>query len=342
MKLSVYRSVMMMSAAVLLTGCSTSGVKMGESQTRGQTESQIDNQTADQTESQADNQTAGQARKAIWFIDSDLDWSETKEQEFSKRLYENYIMLDLPLTFVSISESEYIGKVEEFLKTHDDSLPVYLSTHDEGILKKLQEEGAIESYECLEERNVNEDVTYEGSLVAEKAAIEYFGPYIAMVLPDQSEVNYEEIPGWVVSSTYLTDFVSGPDMSRYVESVDERRFTYKGGSGDWEFEYQVDGSITYYRMDGRLSTDSECNQKLIASFKGDMETLNRVKQMEIVYRSTAKGGSMKEEGPFNRPEFVLSGGGRGGAVEDGEETIHVTVTMDGVEESFELQRDPSV
>ena len=67
---------------------------------------------------------------AVWFLDTDIEWTQAKETELPERLRGNYIRLDKPLRFIPVSESGYLAQVREFMKAYDGSLPVYFSAHN--------------------------------------------------------------------------------------------------------------------------------------------------------------------------------------------------------------------
>ena len=328
-KCTFWAAAMILSAA-LFTGCSPAAPDGAEL-----TESTATVNGAAPTES-----TATVTETSVWFLDTGIEWTEAKEAELYKDLLMNYIIPAEPLGFVSFSESGYVEQVKEFQKTSDGVRPIYISAHDEGIMKKLKGEGEIDTYYTLIEETDSDTSTEDGEteFTASADAIEFFGPYFAMILPEKPEIgSYTLLPQTIFTNASLLDLISGPDMTNYITSVDERHYIYKGGSENWDFEYQTDGSITKYDRDGTRSTKSECQNLFTASYKGTLEELNRSKKLEISYKSGSHGGSQTTEGPFFDTVFTHRGGSQGGYVEDGSEKIQVTVTLDGKTDTVELE-----
>lgn len=231
---------------------------------------------------------------AVWFLDTDIEWTQAKETELPKRLRGNYIRLDKPLRFIPVSESGYLAQVREFMKAYDGSLPVYFSAHNEAVMIKLQEEGIIDAYYEIKELDPKQQETGPQTFAVYKDSLEFWGSYLAMVLPASSSnqsSDYGQLPEVIMSSGMLTDFIRKPDMTKYVDSVDRRCFTFTGGNEEWDFEYQVDGSITLYNMDGRLSSESECRYEVTASYKKGLDVLNQTKKLAISYETSVGGGS---------------------------------------------------
>lgn len=323
----------MLSLSVLLSTACSAPVNDRDEDTNTTQE-----QTAE-TAAVTEETMTGSTDSAVWFLDTGIEWTGEKETELQKRLREYYFRLDEPLKFIPAPDSGYLIQVRTFMDTDDGSHPVYFSAHDEDIMVKLKEEGIIDTYYQLKERDPGQQEYEPYSFMADRDNIEFWGRYFAMNIPaspqDESS-SYEQLPEFIIASGTLTDFIRKPDMTKYIDSVDRRYFTFKGGSGEWDFEYQVDGTITFYRMDGRLSTESQCTNVLTASYKKGLDALNRTKELSISYETSIGGGSLSETMPWRDTVFHLYSGSRGGALERSDETVHVTVTMDGRTETFEL------
>ena len=320
---------------VTISGEDRGGKDTGAAEDTGATE---DTEAAEDTASTEENGD-GSMDAAVWFLDTDIEWTQAKETELPERLRGNYIRLDKPLRFIPVSESGYLAQVREFMKAYDGSLPVYFSAHNEAVMMKLQEEGIIDAYYEIKELDPKQQETGPQTFAVYKDSLEFWGSYLAMVLPASSSnqsSDYGQLPEVIMSSGMLTDFIRKPDMTKYVDSVDRRCFTFTGGNEEWDFEYQVDGSITLYNMDGRLSSESECQYEVTASYKKGLDVLNQTKKLAISYETSVGGGSLSDAIPYRDTVFKLRGASRGGAIVQGDEVIRVTVTMDDKTETFDL------
>lgn len=331
----------MLSLSVVLTaGCKASVIDGTEPDVTisGEDRGGMETGAAEDTGATEENGD-GSMDTAVWFLDTDIEWTQAKETELPERLRGNYIRLDKPLRFIPVSESGYLAQVREFMKAYDGSLPVYFSAHNEAVMMKLQEEGIIDAYYEIKELDPKQQETGPQTFAVYKDSLEFWGSYLAMVLPASSSNqsnDYGQLPEVIMSSGMLTDFIRKPDMTKYVDSVDRRCFTFTGGNEEWDFEYQVDGSITRYNMDGRLSSESECQYEVTASYKKGLDVLNQTKKLAISYETSVGGGSLSDAIPYRDTVFKLRGASRGGAIVQGDEVIQVTVTMDDKTETFDL------
>ncbi len=127
------------------------------------------------------------------------------------------------------------------------------------------------------------------------------------------------------------------------KEVIKHDYTYTGESENWVAEYKVDGKGIFTEKDGR--TEYECNEetRLTVTYKKDIEDLSTLKCMKISYESSAGSGSLTQNpadgDPVSKKTFTLSGGGSGTAIENKDETIKVTIDLDGNIETLELKNE---
>lgn len=331
-------------SAVLAAGCSPAGDNENGTECVADTmETERENTSADASvEASADEiQESSLEGRFLWLLDTNVEWTDAKREEFSELCRDRYIWAQ-PVEFISLPESGYEERIKLVLESKDSSVPVYFSTHDKGMMEWLKAEGVIDVYYNLAEENPFWDSQEDEWMVSEQV-MGRLGRYFAMDLPkQQEEVPFDALPEAVFHLTEMGEFIISPDMTNYIDSVDERHFTYRGGNEEWEFEYKVDSSITSYKIDGKLSRKSKCNNQLTARYIKDGDGLNHVNKLEITYESLSRGGSLMTEHPGNETVFTISGGSRGGTIEDGTNTVFVTVSLDGETQTFELVNEETV
>jgi murein tripeptide amidase MpaA len=108
----------------------------------------------------------------------------------------------------------------------------------------------------------------------------------------------------------------------------EKQYKYTGENENWSVEYKV------------TSTDSTAERSFVANYKGDISQLEKAKHLEISYESTAGGGKLTRDFNGNPPDkktYTLTSITEGGAMESRDETIYVTIEIDGKAEKLELK-----
>ncbi len=122
--------------------------------------------------------------------------------------------------------------------------------------------------------------------------------------------------------------------------VIRHHYVYTGENENWTAEYKVDGTGTFTKKDDKLEYKSNSEKKLTVTYKKDLSELSTVNHLEISYKSSAGAGKLtfdSEGDQINQKSFILSGASSGGAIEDSEETIITTITLDGKTEIIELK-----
>ncbi|WP_260398259.1 hypothetical protein [Peribacillus simplex] len=111
-----------------------------------------------------------------------------------------------------------------------------------------------------------------------------------------------------------------------------------GESEHWEAVYSYIGTELWGEDDGQTTHSSKDNYKLVLTYKGSLEELSSIKNLEYTYETTTSSGSKTEAytEPPSEKVFTIGGGSENGAIVGEGEVIKVNVKWDGFEESFEL------
>ena len=124
------------------------------------------------------------------------------------------------------------------------------------------------------------------------------------------------------------------------KEIVEHHYTYSGANESWHVEYKVDDIVTFTENNGKLDTTSKKDNLLTATYKKNLSDLSEVKKLSISYEYSDGGGSLSEnydEGPPTNTIFTIKSGSTGGAVETEQESIQVTITIDGKEQVLDLK-----
>jgi len=126
---------------------------------------------------------------------------------------------------------------------------------------------------------------------------------------------------------------------RSNREVSEHHYIYRGEKNLWNAEYKVDATVTFFKIDGVLNVETYKERILTVTYKGDISDLSKVKHLIISYNSSAGGGSLDEEFDSKPPTeniYTLKSSSTGTAIENEEETIQVTINIDGEIQTIEL------
>ena len=126
------------------------------------------------------------------------------------------------------------------------------------------------------------------------------------------------------------------------KEVIKHNYTYKGENEFWTAEYKVNGAGTFTEKDNKTSYESKCSKEFIVTYKKDLSELSSVKHLEISYKSSVGGGKTTQDfddSPPNEKTYILKKGGTatGGAIENKDEVIEVTINLDGKIQTLELR-----
>lgn len=122
------------------------------------------------------------------------------------------------------------------------------------------------------------------------------------------------------------------------ETKDEHNYQFTGEGEHWEavYSYKV---TELWGKDGEQTThSSKDSYELVLKYKGSLEELSSMKNLEYTYETTTSGGTKTEayKEPPSEKVFRTSGGSQNGAIIGEGEVIKVNVKWDDNEESFEL------
>jgi hypothetical protein len=110
----------------------------------------------------------------------------------------------------------------------------------------------------------------------------------------------------------------------YGCSITKNSYMYKGENETWTVQYKV------------TFNEGKYNSSFIATFKGDTSQLSPEKNIIISYQSTASGGTIIKK--FNEQTYTFTSSGEGGAIENNNEVMNVTINIDGKIQTIELKK----
>lgn len=118
-------------------------------------------------------------------------------------------------------------------------------------------------------------------------------------------------------------------------------YTFSGENNLWSAVYKVNGSETFIEKD-KVTDYSNMSKKIFTlKYKGKLEDLSSVKKLEFAYKTSARGETstleFDDNNPLNKVTFVLKSTSENSVIEKKDETIIVTVTVDGNTQTLELK-----
>ncbi|MFE4144549.1 hypothetical protein ACFX4I_22345 [Peribacillus sp. YIM B13472] len=122
------------------------------------------------------------------------------------------------------------------------------------------------------------------------------------------------------------------------EEKTEHNYQFTGESEHWEAVYSYKATEIWGRIGKQTTHSSKDNYVLTLKYKGSLEELSSMKNLEYSYETTISSGNKREAYPDPPSEkvFKTSGSSVNGAMVGKDEVIKVNVKWDGFEESFEL------
>lgn len=121
--------------------------------------------------------------------------------------------------------------------------------------------------------------------------------------------------------------------------ISEYHYIYRGENDLWSAEYKVDATVTFFKRDDVLNAETYKECMLTVTYKEDISDLSKVKNLIISYTSSTGGGSLEEEFDSEPPTenvYTLKSRSTGSAIENEDETIQVTINIDGEIQTIEL------
>ncbi|MFJ7512544.1 hypothetical protein ACIQW7_24305 [Peribacillus simplex] len=118
----------------------------------------------------------------------------------------------------------------------------------------------------------------------------------------------------------------------------EHNYQFIGESENWEAVYSYKATEIWGENGKQTTHSSKDNYVLTLKFKGSLEELSSMKNLEYSYETTISSGNKREAYPEPPSEkvFKTSGSSVNGAMVGKDEVIKVNVKWDDNEESFKL------
>ncbi|QXE21184.1 hypothetical protein B5S50_03540 [Clostridium sp. 001] len=120
------------------------------------------------------------------------------------------------------------------------------------------------------------------------------------------------------------------------KDVIKHNYTYKGENEFWTVQYKVNSIYTFTKKDDKLHYEGNSNDTFTVTYKKNISDLSSVKHLQISYKSSAGGGSIGQNSPRKRT-YTMTSSSTGGATEDKDEVIKVTINLDGKIQTIELK-----
>ncbi|WP_170971784.1 hypothetical protein, partial [Peribacillus simplex] len=119
----------------------------------------------------------------------------------------------------------------------------------------------------------------------------------------------------------------------------EYNYQFIGESEHWEAEYSYKGTEIWGKNDSKQTThSSKDSYELVLTYKGSLEELSAIKNLEYTYETATSSGTITEvyTEPLDEKVFSMFGASENGAMIGEGEVIKVNVKWDDSEETFEL------
>ena len=146
---------------------------------------------------------------------------------------------------------------------------------------------------------------------------------------------------YIMLSVLIFANCSNKETNEPKQDIVNHNYTFKDENDMWAAEYKVVGTETFTEKDGLLDVETESNNELTVTYKGELTALSSVKHMEISYESSTNGGKMIND--YDKDEcitskaFIISSGGKNCAIPSENDIIKVYINIDGVENMLELK-----
>lgn len=118
-------------------------------------------------------------------------------------------------------------------------------------------------------------------------------------------------------------------------------YTFTGENDLWSANYTVEGSETFVEKDKVTEYSNMSKKTFTLKYKGELEDLSSVKKLEFAYETSARGETSTLEfddiNQLDKDTFILKTTSVNSVIEKKDETIFVTVTIDGTPQTIELK-----
>ena len=126
------------------------------------------------------------------------------------------------------------------------------------------------------------------------------------------------------------------------KEVLKHNYIYKGENEFWTAEYIVDGTGTFTKNNGKTEYENHCDKIFTITYKKDISKLASVKHLEISYKSGVSGGNITEDytdGLKAEKTYNMKSSSSGGAIENKDDVIEVSINIDGDIQTLELKSE---
>lgn len=122
--------------------------------------------------------------------------------------------------------------------------------------------------------------------------------------------------------------------------VIEHHYTYQGENDSWSAEYKLDSTVTVSKNKGKINSASNRDSVMTITYKKELSDLKEIKDMTISYEYT--GGSSAQSYHYDEGaspthnKFILKSSDTGSVIENEDESISVTININGEIQTIEL------
>jgi hypothetical protein len=116
-------------------------------------------------------------------------------------------------------------------------------------------------------------------------------------------------------------------------------YIYKGENENWTGEYRVIVTEEYKKKDDVVRYESNSEDAFNVTYKHKLSDLASVKKIEITYETKKTSGKLTQEFTDTPPKdrtFSMGGGSSGATLKKEDDTVKVTINIDGKIETFDL------
>lgn len=116
-------------------------------------------------------------------------------------------------------------------------------------------------------------------------------------------------------------------------------YKFTGESDHWEAVYSYKGTEKWGEKNGVVTYSSEDTDEFVLEYKGSVEELSSLQNLEYAYEAFGRSSKRTEEftEPLTTKVFTNSGSTKGAAKVNEDETILVKVKWDDLEETILLE-----
>lgn len=125
------------------------------------------------------------------------------------------------------------------------------------------------------------------------------------------------------------------------DEITKHDYTYKGENDLWTAEYNVKGQSGFIKKGDRQIHTSDSNSKLTVTYKKDLADLPLVKNFNISYKSSVHDMTnttkFDKNTALDKKTFIIEDTSKDSPIEKKDETIKVTIDIDGNTQTLDLK-----